>query len=155
MNRQPAKNGSQNLTFLGVSFIPFLMNPEFERRVKETDWEQYVGPEHYYPDRVPTVLIALSKLDKTDKDDRLYNNVLFAIGNNHAGTYYPAILGALTFIEEIAACETRPFASRLANEILLDLLGPFCPDTDGYTKHSPTEIERYVHSRRPADFDKE
>jgi hypothetical protein len=55
------------------------------------------------------------------------NRVLYAIGNNHAGTYYPAVLHAIPFLGEIV--EFGPDAAREATlDALIDLVDSFYPE---------------------------
>jgi len=47
--------------------------------------------------------------------------MLYALGNNHAGTYYPIVVPTLAFLAQIVA-QCGPFAREAALEVLVDLL---------------------------------
>jgi len=51
----------------------------------------------------------------------VYNSVLFAIGNNHAGTYYPVAQEALCFILQVALHGNSEISRNCAINILWEL----------------------------------
>lgn len=55
---------------------------------------------------------------------------LWAMGNNHAGTFYPVVLAVLPEIEQILV-SGGAWAQRAAIEALIDLGGSFVPE-EGY-----------------------
>src|SRR5262245_44878520 len=75
-----------------------------------------------------------------------YHQVLYAFGNNHAGTYYPVALVAVPFLLEIAA-HGGPWARVGALDILVDLTGSFEPEagcevvTDRHGVARPTHMQ--------------
>jgi hypothetical protein len=78
-------------------------------------------------DTIPEALALLSNCESHDEAARAYHRVLYAIGNNHAGTYFPAVLEAIPFLGEIV--EFGPDAAReAALDALIDLVGSFCPE---------------------------
>jgi len=120
--------------------------------INTINWHIYTG-EHYQPERVPTSLIALVLADKESKEgisqreggddaDLLLNakissDVMFAIGNEHRGTYYPAVREALPFIFQIAFNGPHIVARNCAINIMINLYY-FCPQCDS------EELENFV-----------
>ena len=66
--------------------------------VDDIAWDQFPGPEQYEPDSVVPSLHRLAAAQTFDEAEAAYTNVLFAVGNNHAGTLYPASQAALPFV---------------------------------------------------------
>ena len=120
---------------------------DFETRVRSVNWKKYKGPDYYDPERPPEVLLALNRQTNPKDESRIYNDVLSVIGNNHGGTYYPAILDALDFIVEIADQVDNNISARTATEILIDWVNSFCPEIGSYSGHSSVEIEAFVKDR--------
>lgn len=123
------------------------MNKEqYINEILSKDWSIYSGPEYYEPQKVPKAIIDLISLNLEDSYDQVYNNFLFAIGNNHAGTYYPAILGTLKYIIEIALNNDPDMAiSRAcALNILIDLYCSFGAEVGDYKNLSHKELEIIV-----------
>lgn len=122
------------------------MNSTFEEKVKRIDWQKYVGPEYYAPNKLIDALIDLNEFDESNARHGLDNKVLFAVGNNHAGTYYPAILEAADLLVEIYEHSDSEDARKCAYAILSDLYY-FCPELGTYNKHSYEEIEQFVKDK--------
>ena len=113
-------------------------------KIQSTNWEEYNGPEYYnYKEVVPT-LIGLTKVYTDEQNKQTYNNVLFTIGNNHAGSYYPAILKALPIIIKIAETTNNEIVRNCALNIIDDLYCCFGPESGSYNKISTEEIENFV-----------
>lgn len=94
----------------------------------ETNWREFAGPSDYHPDVVEAALRSLDDV----KDERsmwaAYHRVLFAVGNNHSGTLYPAALPAMTRVAEHLWSECE-WVRRAAGETLVELLAfEFHPD---------------------------
>ena len=66
-----------------------------------------------------------------------YHKVLYALGNNHAGTYYPVALAALPFLAEILQGGGQ-WARIATLDILVDLSGSFEPESGFEMVASPT-----------------
>jgi len=122
------------------------MSSAIEERIRSVRWEQYAGPEFYRPGHLVEALIDLANFDQSRARHGLENKVLFAVGNNHAGTYYPAILEAADILIEIEQkCEV-PELRKCARAILNDLYY-FSADVGTYTGHSAEQIESFVRGR--------
>ena len=63
-----------------------------------------------------------------------YNALMYSVGNNHAGTYYPVLLAAMPFLEQ-AAMEGSLWPQRAALSALDDLFASFHPEP-GYEQAS-------------------
>jgi len=75
---------------------------------------------------------------------------LWAVGNNHAGTYYPVVLGVLPALEQILV-SGQTWAQRAAVEALIDLGGTFIPEP-GHETHRGASVRealtRFIHAQR-------
>jgi len=130
---------------------------QFITEVETANWYSYNGPTYYRPKDAPSSLISLALADKESTEGKYHiegveadlnlnpkitNDVLFAIGNNHSGSYYPAVREALPFIVQIALFGNHVVARNCAINILIDLYY-FCADcTD--TDSDPIELEQFV-----------
>ena len=116
---------------------------QFISDVNSINWHSYCR-EDYQPERVPISLIALARADQESKEgiyqragtevDLLLNakiksDVMFAVGNDHRGTYYPVARRALPFVIQIALYGFHVVARNCAINILIDLFY-FCSDCD-------------------------
>jgi len=105
-------------------------NSFFEKKVRNIDWAKYLAPEYYDPEtmhfdpsRPVKALIKLSQFNSEDNvsANNLSSEILFAIGNDHRGTYYPAALEAIDLIIEIEKYSDNEKARSFAKLILNDL----------------------------------
>ena len=94
--------------------------------LKQVRWDSFAQPSENAPDAVPSALRALA--DTAEPNDfTSYNRLLFAMGNNHAGTYFPVVLPTIPFLVEILS--QGRLAGRLrALDVLIDLVGSFQPE---------------------------
>jgi hypothetical protein len=90
-------------------------------QLDQIDWRSFPQPEWNTPDAVPHALALLATVtdDKTSTD--AYYAVLFAFGNNHAGTVYPVAIPAMAFLRSIAA-DGQGWACATVLDILIDLI---------------------------------
>nr|WP_315484342.1 hypothetical protein [uncultured Undibacterium sp.] len=114
-----------------------------EEKIKSVDWKQYQGPEYYNPEELVQALLQLSAYDESKAKYGLDNKVLFAVGNNHAGTYYPAILEAAGIIIEMEKHSSLESVRKCAYAILNDLYY-FEPELGSYDNHSAEDILKFV-----------
>lgn len=96
------------------------------RASNEIDWAAYAQPWGQSPDTVPGLLARLVSIEDGSRDD-LRNRLLTALGNDHAGTYYPIAVPAVRCLAEVLRAGTDA-ARWQALEIAIDLLGSFEPD---------------------------
>lgn len=92
----------------------------------EVDWASYAQPAWNTVDDVPRAIRALA--DGADLDrQRAYHRMLYALGNEHAGTYFPVVLPAIAFFGEIL--RGPELVARLRTlDVLIDLVGSFVPE---------------------------
>lgn len=95
--------------------------------VGSVDWPGLPQPHWNSSHEVPLALLTLIHV-QSEKDKReAYNHVLFALGNNHAGTYYPVVLSAIPFLGEMLG-HNKPLVREAALDTLLDLVASFGPE---------------------------
>jgi len=90
--------------------------------------------------QLPTVGGGTSRSDK-------YFIVLDAVGNNHAGFYYPVVKEALPFIIEVALDGNNVFSRRCAINTLIDFNHFSCHPED-------SEVEEFIARTLRAIFEK-
>lgn len=119
---------------------------DFESRLKSVDWTKFYGPELYNPAEIVDAITALYRLSRPDDaTDLMLRRVLCAIGNDSRGTYYPAILKALGFIQEISRLSSKKHASNLALCVLWILDSRVqVAELGSYSEHTAEEIEAFV-----------
>jgi hypothetical protein len=122
------------------------MSSPIGEKIRSVRWEQYAGPEYYRPGELEEALIDLANFDQSRARHGLEDKVLFAVGNNHAGTYYPAILEATDILIEIEQESKTPESRECARAILTDLYY-FCAEVGTYTGHSAEQIESFVRGK--------
>ena len=122
------------------------MNLYIEDKIHAIDWGEFSGPEYYSSEELIDALIHLNQYDESKAKLDLDNKVLFAVGNNHAGTYYPAILKAADIIIEIEQTSENEQARQCAS-VILNGLYYFSPELGDYNKHSYEEIETFVKKK--------
>lgn len=85
-----------------------------------TDWAVYPGPKCYRPGDVEPALAALASASSEAAARDAYNKVLFAIGNNHRGSLYPAAVAAASRVVELAL-NGAGWARHAAFEVMVEL----------------------------------
>ena len=123
-------------------------------KVSSINWPQYSGPEYYNAMKVPEALYQLVRLDREENRDATYNIVLNAIGNNHCGTYYPAVIDAINFIIDTALNNDSEVARNCALDMMIDLYCTFSPELGSYNFLSFDEVEKAFTSKFEFVLDK-
>src|SRR4051812_499984 len=123
-------------------------------QLDQIDWRSFPQPEWNTPDAVPRALTQLARVsdDKTSID--AYHAVLFAFGNNHAGTVYPVAIPAIAFLRSIAT-DDQGQACATVLDILIDLI-TFEPEpgyetiilADGQTSSLAGALQHEIHQLR-------
>jgi hypothetical protein len=108
-----------------------------------TSWESFAQPPGNAPSAISDAILRLSAADTADAAELAYNAFLFAVGNNHAGTYFPVVIETLPFLEEIVR-EGSVVARNAALDVLIDLVGSFEPDPDFQSLPIGSDGERLV-----------
>lgn len=104
-------------------------------RIKSVEWRNYAQPEWNKP---TSIVDALAKC--VESDSAGYDSLLYAVGNNHAGTYYPVLLAVMPFLEELIHIG-GPSQQRAAMCVLDDLFASFHPEP-GYEEIETTDGRR-------------
>lgn len=101
--------------------------------------DHFPQPESNDPGSVDAALEALRNANDEATAADAYDAFLWAMGNNHAGTFYPVILGVLPAIEQIFM-GGKPWAQRAVMESLIDLGGSFVPE-EGYETYLGASVQ--------------
>jgi hypothetical protein len=94
--------------------------------IGEVRWDLEAQPSSNTKDEVVSALRALS-LASPETADEAYSRMLYALGNNHAGTYYPVVLAAVPFLGAILR-DGGATARLRTLDVLIDLVGSFEPE---------------------------
>ena len=76
---------------------------------------------------------------------KAYHQLLYAVGNNHAGTYYSVALGILPAVESVLL-DGSPWAKQAVLEVLIELCGPFRPES-GQELYQGVSLEVLIKER--------
>jgi hypothetical protein len=97
------------------------------RQIESIPWAQYAQPEWNKPQSVALALANAATAADANSCSAAYDRVLYAMGNNHAGTYYPVLLAALPVFESMLSGQAHwPQCGALC--ILNDLFASFHPE---------------------------
>jgi hypothetical protein len=94
------------------------------RVVDEVDWSAYAMPpsgQWYRPADVPAAFRRLVTASTQEEARRAYDDMLFAVGNNHAGCLYPAAAPAAPLLVRVVR-EQQGWSCWAALEILIEFL---------------------------------
>ena len=122
------------------------MGLDIKEKIISVDWLKYSGPEYYDPEEMVESLIHLSSHNESRARHGLDHKVLSAVGNNHAGTYYPAILEAADLLIEMEQSSELEKVRKCAYCILNNLYY-FQPDVSNYKDHSYEHILSFVREK--------
>lgn len=109
-------------------------------------WNEYNGPECYVPKEIQTYLTKLIQLRDENQNLNIYNAVMYAIGNSHAGSYYPAMLKALPIIIDLANHSKHEIVRNCILEMLTDWYYSFGPELGTFNKITETELRKFVNT---------
>lgn len=116
-----------------------------DKKIVTIDWLKYTGPEYYNPTNLVQSLIDINNLHNEENITDLGDRILSSLGNNHSGTYYPAILEAAGILIEIAEKHLEVSVRTFVQAVLNDLYY-FQPELGTYIGHSKEEIKLFVES---------
>ena len=117
---------------------------DFIENVNRINWKQFNGPEYYRPDEIITSLTNLVNLRSEDEKWNIYSDVLSAIGNDHAGTYYPVIIDILPLIIGLLKSSRHEPVRNCILEILSDWYYSFGPELGTFTTSNEKDLEDFV-----------
>lgn len=104
------------------------------------DFSGYPQPEWNGPDSVEVALNLVIQAHDEESSSSAYNKLLYAVGNNHAGTYYPVALAVMPSLEAIVR-GGKPWPQRTVLEALIDLFSSFEPEPGYDTFHGVSLAE--------------
>jgi hypothetical protein len=91
-------------------------------------WQLEAQPSWNSPHEVEQAIRDLA-CATPESGSRAYSRMLYALGNNHAGTYFPVVLAVIPFLGEVLRDpECNSVARARALDVLVDLLGSFDPE---------------------------
>jgi hypothetical protein len=115
------------------------------------DPDRYPQPEWNDPGSLFAALKALREAQDEPSAAEACDRFLWAVGNNHTGTFYPVVLAALPHIEKILV-DGGTWPRYAAMESLIDLGGPFVPEP-GHETHLGASVQArlraFIRSLRP------
>ena len=118
--------------------------------MRPLDLTQFPQPESNDSQSVEAALSGLRGAGSEAAANEAYDAFLWAVGNNHAGTYYPVVLAVLPEIEEILV-NGQAWAQRAVIESLIDLGGSFVPE-EGHENYLGASVQdslnTFIHSMR-------
>lgn len=117
-----------------------------KEEINRVDWSGFDGPASYDAKKIPAVLNALMELDSSELAESVANKLVYAIGNDHAGVYYPAVIKVLDYIIAIEKNTQNKACKTCALAILNDLYY-FEPDVDGYHGCTADELRNFVKDK--------
>lgn len=97
------------------------------RQIESIPWGRYAQPEWNESRSVAVALANAATATNATSCSAAYDRVLSALGNNHAGTYYPVVLAALPVFESLLTGPAH-WPQRGALCILDDLFASFHPE---------------------------
>ncbi|MBE3016342.1 hypothetical protein IL992_45460 [Microbispora sp. NEAU-D428] len=108
--------------------------------LRSVDWAAIPGPKWYSPQCVAEAFRALMRTTWADQDRG--SGIRSAVGNDHAGTLYPAaVAGTDVLLHIISTCPGAPRNAALC--VLLDWWGCFQPEPgfEAYTDQDGHRVE--------------
>jgi hypothetical protein len=112
--------------------------------------DPFPQPDSNEADSVEKALLALREASDEQAAVDACDAFLWAMGNNHAGTFFPVVLGVLPALEQILA-SGQAWAQRAVIESLIDLGGTFAPE-QGYETYLGVSVQEalttFIHSLR-------
>jgi hypothetical protein len=94
--------------------------------LSKVEWGSLPQPDENGPDTIPKAILSLAAATDEEAATRAYHALLYAIGNNHAGTYYPAVIFVVPALGKIIG-EAANWPAYAALNVLIDLYCSFEP----------------------------
>ena len=146
MSQKP-RNDTHESTFMSLAML---------ERIVEVPWDSYPRPPYEKVCRIPEALRSVYSANDLNSSRKAAAALTWAIGNDHSGTYYPALLGVLPFVEDLL--RNGSIWSRAAVlGFLCDMLFTFAPesgyeeftDSSGRCINVETEFRAWMHDLHP------
>ena len=91
-------------------------------------FEDFPQPEWNSASSISEALASATSAQNKQQSSNAYDLLLYALGNNHAGTYYPVALPVLSSLEVILR-NGSPWSQHAVLNVLLELTGSFEPES--------------------------
>lgn len=95
--------------------------------IRLPDLSAFTQPEWNNAEALPAALDSVLSADDEPSSQEAYHRLLYAVGNDHAGTYYSVAFGILPTLGQILRIG-GPWPQRTVLEVLIELYGPFQPE---------------------------
>lgn len=105
-------------------------------QIEDTPWGRYAQPEWNDSASVSSGLRLVFSATDAASSAKACEKLLYALGNSHAGTYYPVVLPILNFLGECLRTG-NPWAQRTTLCLLDDLFASFQPEPGFETFTAP------------------
>jgi hypothetical protein len=102
-------------------------------------------PEWNTPSSVSEAILSITSASNQAQALEAYDCLLYALGNNHAGTYFPIALATLPKLATVLASGSS-WAQQAALNVLVELTGSFAPEP-GYEHYAGLDLAASIHSR--------
>jgi hypothetical protein len=98
------------------------------------DLSAFTQPEWNNAEALPAALDSVLSANNEQSSQEAYHRLLYAVGNDHAGTYHPVALGILPTLGQILRIG-GPWPQCTVLEVLIELYGSFQPEPGHGTFH--------------------
>lgn len=122
--------------------------------IDQVEFSRRQRPANAPPGEVAAALRALAFAVSDADADQAYHRVLYSVGNDHSGSYFPIVLDIVPYLGEILVVGAHRTRAR-ALDVLIDLLASFGPDPDVLSQDDmqpeqlPVLLKSRVESLRP------
>jgi hypothetical protein len=117
-----------------------------KEEIDNVDWSTFNGPLNYDAQAVSLALNSLIDLKDSSRAQEVGNKLIYALGNNHEGVYYPAVIKALDILIKIEK-NTISKACRICALAVLNDLYYFEPDVEGYGDCTAEDLKNFVTAK--------
>ncbi len=112
-------------------------------QINQIDWNEYIVFEYCNKEKAISAIRSLINLKNESEKNKTYNDVLYTVGNNHRGTYYPMIKEILPIIINLAEKSEFEIVRNCSLEVIIDLYC-FEPELYSYNKISHEDLLSFV-----------
>jgi hypothetical protein len=106
--------------------------------------EMYPQPEWNTIASVAEAMLAIASASNQQQASEAYDRLLYAIGNSHAGTYFPVALTALPKLASVLS-DGSSWAQLATLNVLIELTGSFVPEP-GYERFAGSDLAKSLYS---------
>jgi len=103
------------------------IEPSILDKARSINWNNYAQPEWNNPTSVIDALGSVARCHDGKSSQAAYDDLMFSIGNNHAGSYFPVAVPAISILGDFIA-GNNSWALGVALSVLDDYSHSFYPD---------------------------